>query len=86
MRAYIGEDNSLNIFSLGEDLTPYSSFKELVEICFPNLIPVDPQEIQAKTDAPIFKWGDKVWWFPTYQENDPLEVLRDNGTVRLENV
>ena len=63
---------------------------------------VPPEAIGALTDSPILVRNDdytgedngtfkvyenvRVWWFPSYQIEDPIETLREKGTVTFEGV
>jgi hypothetical protein len=47
-----------------------------------------PEDIGALTDAPIFSESgeDKVYWFPNYQIESPVQILLEKGEVTFTGV
>lgn len=86
MRIYLDDSNNLHLLLSTEtpdELVGLTSLQEVVEVLLPKLRDVSPEELQAKTDAPVFQFEGRYWYYASHLELDPIEELRDNGKLTL---
>ncbi len=86
MRVYLDDQNVLHLLVSTEtpdELAELNSLKEVVRILLPKLRYVPPEELQAKTDAPVFEYQGNYWYYSHHLELDAIEELRDNGKLAL---
>jgi hypothetical protein len=89
MKAFLDDFDNLHLVvdtETPEELQSYSSLKECLSVCLGKLEVVDPEDIGARTEAPIFRAGQAYWTYSAYLENPPMESLRDTGVLVLEKV
>ena len=67
-----------------ESLMEATSIIDFVRENFPELSILEPEDIGALTDSPLIGLEGRVWWFPQYQIEDPLQILMEQGVVTLE--
>lgn len=86
MRVYLDDVGCLHLLvsiETPDELAELPTLQAVVETLLPKLRFVPPEELKAKTDAPVFEFEGHYWYYPHHLELDPIEELRDNGKLTL---